>query len=126
MPTILEVGRRQAAREVGRASRCPPAPGKSLVPAFAKDGTVTRDSLWWLHEGNRALRVGDWKIVAAGKDSPWELYDLAADRSETKDLAQDKPEKVRELAALWTKQFEEYAALAAKDAPPAKINPKKK
>ena len=104
----------------------PPAPGKSLVPVFAKDGTVTHDSLWWLHEGNRALRVGDWKIVAAGKDSPWELYDLAADRSETKNLAAEKPEKVRELAAIWTKQFDEYAALAAKDAPPAKVNPKKK
>ena len=62
----------------------PPAPGKSLVPLFAKDGTVAHESLWWLHEGNRALRVGDWKIVAAGKDSPWELYDLSSDRSETK------------------------------------------
>ena len=37
---------------------------------------MTHDDLWWLHEGNRALRVGDWKIVAAGKDGPWELYDL--------------------------------------------------
>jgi arylsulfatase A-like enzyme len=73
------------------------------------------------------LRVGDWKIVAAGKGSPWELYDLHADRSETKDLAKEKPDKVRELAAIWTKQFEEYAALAAKDLPPeAKTNPKKK
>lgn len=98
------------------------SPGHSLLPAFGKDGTVTREFLWWLHEGNRALRVGDWKIVAAGKDSPWELYDLTADRSETKNLAADKPEKVRELAAIWTTQFEEYAAQARKDAPaePAK------
>lgn len=95
----------------------PPPPGKSLLPLFAKDGTVAHDSLWWLHEGNRALRVGDWKIVAAGKDSPWELYDLGVDRSETNNLANDEPEKVKELAAIWTTQLEEFTALARKDLP---------
>lgn len=126
VPTILELaGGKPPEAWDGRP--VPPAPGKSLVPAFAKDGTVTRDSLWWQHEGNRALRVGDWKLVAAGKDSPWELYDLKADRCETKDLAKEMPDKVRELAAQWTKQTEEYAAIAARDAPPdAKVNPKKK
>jgi arylsulfatase len=117
VPTILEAasGKRS---EGQKGSEAPPAPGKSLVPLFAKDGTVEHDSLWWLHEGNRALRVGNWKIVAAGKDSPWELYDLTSDRSETKDLAKARPEKVRELAAIWTKQFEEFCALAARDLPP--------
>jgi hypothetical protein len=46
------------------------------------------------------------------------LYDLTSDRSETRNLAGDRPEKVRELAAIWTKQFEEYSALAARDLPP--------
>jgi arylsulfatase A-like enzyme len=82
---------------------------------FAKDGAIGHDSLWWLHEGNRALRVKEWKIVAAGKDSPWELYDLSSDRSESKNQAKDKPEKVKELAAIWAKQFEEYVAMARKD-----------
>src|SRR5204862_6898955 len=104
----------------------PPASGQSLRPAFARDGTVPCDSLWWLHGGNRAPRVGDWKIVAAGKDSPWELYDLRSDRSETRDLARERPEKVRELAALWEREFEAYRALAAADLPPdAKTTPKK-
>jgi arylsulfatase len=126
VPTILEVaGGKPPDQWDGKP--VPPRPGKSLVPVFARDGTVTHDSLWWLHEGNRALRAGDWKIVAAGKDSPWELYDLHVDRSETKDLAKEKPEKVRELAAIWTKQFEDYAALAVKDLPAeAKTGPKKK
>ena len=104
----------------------PPAPGKSLVPLFTKDGTVTHESLWWLHEGNRALRAGNWKIVAAGKDSPWELYDLTSYRSESRNLAAQKPDKVRELAALWTKQFEDCVALATRDLPPeGKTKPKK-
>jgi arylsulfatase len=118
VPTVLDVaGGKRPGMWDGKP--VPPPPGKSLAPAFAKDGAVAHDSLWWLHEGNRALRVGDWKIVAAGKDAAWELYDLGSDRSETKNLAAEKPEKVRELAAAWQKQFDEYAALAAKDVPPA-------
>ncbi|PYV36609.1 MAG: arylsulfatase [Acidobacteria bacterium] len=125
MPTILEAaGGKRLERWEGQP--VPPAPGKSLIPLFVKDGTVAHDSLWWLHEGNRALRVGDWKIVAAGKDSPWELYDLSSDRSESKNLAKNKPEKVSELAAIWTKQLAEYTAMASKDLPPElKTNAKK-
>ena len=94
VPTILEVaGGKKPEQWNGKP--VPPAPGHSLVPLFAKDGTITHDSIWWLHEGNRALRMGDWKIVAAGKNSPWELYDLSSDRAESKNLAKDKPEKVQ-------------------------------
>jgi arylsulfatase A-like enzyme len=114
VPTILQVaGARRLKTWEGRPA--PPAPGKSLVPVFASDGEIVRDFLWWHHEGNRALRVGDWKIVAAGKDGPWELYDLRSDRSETKNLAKDKPEKVEELAMLWRRQLEECIALASQD-----------
>lgn len=117
VPTLLEAaGGKRLERWEGRP--VPAAPGKSLLPVFAKDGTVNRDSLWWQHEGNRALRVGNWKIVAAGKDSPWELYDLSTDRSETRNLAGDRADKVRELAAMWAKQTEDHTALAVKDAVP--------
>jgi arylsulfatase A-like enzyme len=104
----------------------PPAPGKNLLPIFAADGPLERESLWWLHEGNRALRAGDWKIVAAGANSPWELYDLRRDRSETRNLAAEHPDKVQELATLWNRQLAEYTALATHDLPkPKPTNPKK-
>lgn len=111
VPTLLAVtgGKRP---EAWKGVALPPLPGKSLVPAFAKEVRIERDTLWWLHEGNRALRVGDWKIVAA-KGEPWELYDLAKDRSETKNLAAQQPEKVRELAARWTAEMEAMKPLAA-------------
>jgi arylsulfatase len=96
----------------------PKARGVNLMPAFAKDGTVRRDSIWWMHDGNRAIRAGDWKAVAA-KNGPWELFNLSDDRCETHDLSQAKPEKLQELTALWQRQFDEYSALAAKDLPPA-------
>ena len=117
VPTLLEVAGAKRF-ETWEDKPTPTPPGRSLVPLFTKDVPAFHDSIWWLHEGNRALRVGDWKIVAAGKDSPWELYDLTSDRSESNNLAKDKPEKVRELAAVWEREFAEYAALAAKDLPP--------
>jgi hypothetical protein len=89
----------------------------SVAPVH--DGTIAHQFLWWLHKGNRALRPGDWKIVAAGKDSPWEMYNLRSDRSETHDLAHAEPEKMQELAAHSTKQLEADTALAKRDLPPA-------
>jgi len=77
-----------------------PMEGKSLVPAFAGQ-PVDRDALYWEHEGNAAVRVGDWKLVRYHRDGAWELYDLKADRTELHDLAATQPEKAKELAAKW-------------------------
>ena len=88
-----------------------------MVSLFAKDAQAHERTFWWLHEGHRALRVGDWKIVSA-KGQPWELYDLTRDRSESKDLAKGQRERVRAMAAIWTSMFEEFAAMAATAMPP--------
>lgn len=100
----------------------PEAPGKSLVPAFANDAAIHRDSLWWLHDGHRAVRVGDWKLVAA-KGDPWELYDLTTDRAEQHNLAAKRPDKVKELEQAWQTQTDSFTALTQKtlaDQPKAK------
>jgi arylsulfatase len=67
--------------------------------------------LWWLHEGNRAVRVGNWKLVAA-KDEPWELYDLKTDRAEQHNLAASLPAKAKELEQVWQRQTDQFTALA--------------
>lgn len=77
-----------------------PMEGKSLVPAFAGKA-IERDALYWEHEGNAAVRVGDLKLVRKGRNGKWELYDLKVDRSELNDLASSKPEEVKRLAAKW-------------------------
>jgi arylsulfatase A-like enzyme len=124
VPTLLELtGGKHP--ETLQGKPVPPLPGRSLVPAFVSDRKVSREDLWWLHEGNRAVRVGDWKLVAAAK-GPWELYDLKLDRCETTDLAARHPEKVRELEALWKRRMEEFRALALKDLPPEKPAPGQK
>ena len=52
-----------------------------------------------MHEGNRAVRSGKWKLVAKWKE-PWELYDMDADRTEMHNLAPKRPDLVKELAAV--------------------------
>ena len=115
-PTILEVAKASRPK-TWEGQPVPEPPGKSLVAAFARDGTVPHEALWWEHEGNRALRAGDWKLVAA-RDGPWELYDLASDRAETRDLARERPGTVRELARRWEQRRDEFLALARRDAEP--------
>jgi arylsulfatase len=77
-----------------------PLEGKSLVPAFKND-PISRDALFWEHEGNAAIRVGDLKLVRQGRTGPWELYNLKSDRTELHNLANAQPEKAQELANQW-------------------------
>lgn len=78
----------------------PPLAGVSLAPAFAGK-TIDREAIYWEHEGNRAIRVKNEKLVAKGPRGDWELYDLATDRGEQTNLAADQPARVKELAAKW-------------------------
>ena len=78
--------------------------GLSLVPAFTNNA-LERSALYWEHEGNRAVRVGEWKLVAqrpgGGKPVNWELYNIEADRSEMHNLAAEQPDRVQQLSTMW-------------------------
>ncbi len=115
-PTLLELaGIGPPAQGDGHPR--PAWPGRSLQPAFAADAVIERDSLWWLHEENRALRIGDWKLVAA-RGEPWSLYDLSQDRAEQRDLAAEFPDRVRAMAENWQRQTDQFTALARSADPP--------
>ncbi len=110
VPTVLELAGAKIPAEI-KGFPVPPSPGRSFAAALKKDVTVAHDFLWWEHEGNRALRAGDWKIVALAKGD-WELYNLAVDRGESTNLAAEHPAKVRELEARWTQHLEATVQLA--------------
>ena len=97
-PTFLEL----AGITESPAPGAPPRPGVSLASAFQKPGTKVHDELYFHHEGNRGLRQGDYKLVSAREDkNDWELYNLAADRSELQNLAQKEPDRVKSMARRW-------------------------
>ncbi len=100
-PTILDAAGAHWPKTAAGAP-APPRPGRTLLPAFARDGAVKHDHLWWCHAGNRAIRIGDWKLVSEGGDKArWELYDLKTDRCEMNDLAAEYPDRVEQMAQRW-------------------------
>jgi arylsulfatase A-like enzyme len=104
VPTVLELA---GAPALGAVAGEPAAPGQSLLPILKAATPVAPRTLWWLHEGNAALRVGDYKLVKA-KGEAWALYDLSKDRAEQVDLAAKEPAKLAELAKLWEERKDRY------------------
>jgi arylsulfatase len=106
MPTLLEVAGTSYPKTLN-GRELPPLMGKSWGPMLASQTDSPRtaqDYLAWEIFGNRAVRQGQWKIrwefKPLGKGD-WELFDLAADPSERKDLAAQHPDKVKAMVALW-------------------------
>jgi arylsulfatase len=69
------------------------------VPAFVGK-PLDREHLAWEHEGSRAIRAGNWKLVATA-NAAWELYDVDADPAELSDIAARHADLSKELAAKW-------------------------
>ena len=84
-----------------------PVEGTSLAPIFSGK-KINRDKpLYWEHEGNRAVRHGDWKLVAKSLKGKWELYNIPADRTEMHNLATTHPDRVATMSAqykTWAKE----------------------
>ena len=103
VPTVFDI---VSGKEVVKNSG-PVTPGDSLFSTFKKDLCNEKKEIWFSHEGNRALRKGDWKLVASKKE-PWELYNLKEDRNETRNLAAKFPDKVNKMAQLWKSMEKQF------------------
>ncbi len=98
MATCVDVAGAKYPNEY-KGNEIQPIEGVSLKPTFQGQRLKERP-IFWEHEGNRAVRKGQWKLVSDHPDA-WELYDLEADRTEMHDLASEHPDKVRELKTLY-------------------------
>jgi arylsulfatase A-like enzyme len=96
VPTLVDLAGGSTA-----APGLPPLAGRTLAPAFRKDGAAPHDFIYFNHNNNRALRQGDWKLISTGAKGPWELYDLSKDRSEQQNRITARPELAQKLAARW-------------------------
>ncbi len=77
-----------------------PLEGISLRPALEGKSLQRTQPIFWEHEGNRAIRIGSWKLVSK-YPGDWELFDMETDRPEQKNLAAQQPERVKQMAAQW-------------------------
>ena len=87
-----------------------PMQGRSIVPAFSGKPLTRATPIFWEHEGNRAVRDGQWKLVARFQQ-PWQLFDMSNDRAEMHDLAAAQPDRVKTMAA----QYDAWAAASDVD-----------
>jgi arylsulfatase len=95
-----------------------PTEGESLIPVFEGRERETRP-LFWEHEGNRAVRLGKWKLVSRYPHA-WELYDTEADRTELNDLAGKYPERVKMMGDLYQAWADRCQVVLPKQLPPPK------
>ncbi|MCH2162476.1 MAG: arylsulfatase [Phycisphaerales bacterium] len=106
MATCLDLSGLEHPSTHGKAEIIP-LEGVSLVPALAGEPLNRTDALYFEHHLNCAIRDGDWKLVRRGHSGKpaklfdWELYNIAEDRAELRNLAEDHPEKAAELADRW-------------------------
>jgi arylsulfatase len=104
MATFLDVARIPYPSEHG-GRRVQPLEGESFAPVLSGNRWSRDQAVFWEHEGNRAVRQGRWKLVSR-YPYRWELYDMAADRTELNDLADRNRPQVKEMAAA----YDEWAA----------------
>ena len=110
LPTLLEL-----AGGIDPAAVCgstyPPLHGVSFTPTFRADVPLERDHIYFNHEGNYALRQGEWKIVSSEIDGKvWSLYNVVEDRGETRDLTSADPARLERMAARWNDLTAQYRA----------------
>ncbi|HEY0670270.1 MAG TPA: arylsulfatase, partial [Sphingobacteriaceae bacterium] len=102
MPTFMELsGAKYPAKFKGSAIT--PYAGKSLADIFKGKQRKGHEYLFFEHLNSRGVRYGDWKLVTLNVNSPWELYNLRTDRTETKNVAKENPELLKKLSAAWEK-----------------------
>lgn len=110
MATFIDVAHAKYPKEF-KGNAITPLQGISLAPIFENKTRVGHDAIFNEHEGSKYVRYQDWKLVIAGGDKNWHLYNLAIDKTENKDLSQQFPEKVQQLTAMWNQWAKEHRVL---------------
>ncbi|RBL92912.1 arylsulfatase [Chitinophaga flava] len=100
-PTFYEIGHAHYPATYHNFS-IQPLQGVSLVSLFFSQREIDRSTpLFWERAGNRAVRKGKWKLISSYPSKQWELYDIDNDRAETRNLAIQQPQVVKELSAAY-------------------------
>lgn len=107
LPTLLDYLNIQHPVTEYKGRQLVPLRGESILPYLQQQQDHIHDDqhiTGWELFGQKALRKGDWKalfIPAPNGPNRWQLYDLATDKGEVNDLAEQYPEKLKELLQDW-------------------------
>ena len=100
MATFVELSGAKYPKE-HRGHDIRPMEGTSFAPLLRGASTIDRrQPPYWELEGNRAMRDGDWKLVGQ-EGQPWELYNLARDRTELRNLASAESNRVAQMSSAY-------------------------
>jgi hypothetical protein len=100
MPTFADVTESTIPLEFdGRDLR--PVSGQSLRPILQGESITREQPIHFLFASDRGLRDGDWKAVSFRSET-WELYNIADDRTEVKNLSDRYPDRLSGLVDKWT------------------------
>ena len=106
LPTVVDMAGGQLDAKVA---------GGSLLPVLTEKGELDEERvIFWEHQGNRAIRQGDWKLVAA-QGGPWELYQMEGDRSELNNLIEVETARAEGMKERWQKWAQEQGVLPWND-----------
>ena len=109
MATCLEAAGVDYPEEFGD-EQITPLEGESLVPLIQGRKWQRERPIFWEHEGNRAVRDGNWKLVRQYPGN-WELYDMEKDRTESNDLAEKEKGRVEEMVRMYGEWSEHCGVL---------------
>lgn len=99
MPTLLELSGAEYPSELN-GNELTPLEGISLLPVFKGEEKEQHKAIFWEHFGNKAIRVGEWKLVSADNGA-WELYNMKKDRTEMNNLIQKYPDRAETMVRMW-------------------------
>ncbi len=121
LPTVLEtLGVQPPTKRAGQEQI--PIAGTSFAYAFDDpDADTTKEAQYFEMFGHRGIWVDGWKAVTWHRfrtewsDDEWELYHVDQDFSETNNLAEQEPEKLRELIDRWWVEAGKHGVLPLDD-----------
>ena len=118
--TIYEIANVQYPTEMNNNAILP-LEGFSFKKAL-DEGTWKRDNpIFWEHEGSRAMREGEWKLVSEVGQG-WELYNMSEDRTEQYDLSETEADRLKYMQAAYH-EWMKRCGVADWPIPPNKWNP---
>ncbi len=100
MPTCLNLAGAAYPRSFN-GHRITPPEGRSLRPVLRGGGRPGHEALFFEHVGGKAVIADGWKAVQPTRGKTWELYHLARDRTETRNLADADPDRLARLVRRW-------------------------